>query len=108
MNAGGILPKLFLNDTNIYKIMVFVDLAAKPHRISWEANLGQVEIPFDSIPFYVVGFQVLECQHGKNRNLYQKQKTIVKLADNSVADNQLTLKLADNSQNRDKYTFNQF
>ncbi len=59
MNAGGILPKLFLNDTNIYKIMVFVDLAAKPHRISWEANLGQVEIPFDSIPFYVVGFQVL-------------------------------------------------
>ncbi len=54
--------------------MVFVDLAAKPHRISWEANLGQVEMPFDGIPFYVVGFQVLECQHGKDRNLYQKQK----------------------------------
>ena len=52
----------------------FADILVKSHRIAWEAKIGNEDIPFDGVPYYVVGFQVLECQHGKDRNIYQKQK----------------------------------
>ncbi len=55
-------------------LIIFAGIPTKNHRVTWEANLGPTELPFDGIPFYVVGFQVLECQHGKDCNLYQKRK----------------------------------
>lgn len=56
----------------------FAGILVKSHRIAWEAKIGDVNIPFDGVPYYVVGFQVLECQHGKDRNVYQKQRHALK------------------------------
>ena len=47
----------------------------KPHHIWWQSKSGtEKPIPFDGVPFYLVGTSVLEYQHGMDRNIYQKKK----------------------------------
>ena len=54
---------------------MFLDIGKTSHRLQWEAKIGPNGIiPFDGIPFYVLGTQILECQHGTDRNMYQKRK----------------------------------
>ena len=60
---------------NFIPLICFLDIGKAPHRIHWEAKVGpHGSIPFDGVPFYVVGTHIMECQHGIDRNLYQKRK----------------------------------
>ena len=49
---------------------MFLDIGKTSHRLQWEAKIGPNGIiPFDGIPFYVLGIQILECQHGTDISL---------------------------------------
>uniref|UniRef100_H2YM93 Uncharacterized protein n=1 Tax=Ciona savignyi TaxID=51511 RepID=H2YM93_CIOSA len=44
------------------------------HLISFESDRGNVRIPFDGIPFMVIGTKVLQCQHGKDSHKRSKER----------------------------------
>ena len=46
-------------------------------RVLWQSKSNsktEAAIPFDGVPYALVGTYVLECQHGVDRNIYQKNK----------------------------------
>lgn len=44
------------------------------HRIHWEVKKGLPEIPYDGVPFIILGYEVRECQHGPDRNIQKKEQ----------------------------------
>jgi hypothetical protein len=64
--------------TKYSTISDFIDLNdGASRRVLWESKSSsktEAAIPFDGIPYFLVGNHVLECQHGVDRNVYQKNK----------------------------------
>ena len=50
--------------------IISTDPSAKPHRVLWKDDY----IPFSGVPFFVLGEKLLECHHGKDRNVGAKRK----------------------------------
>ena len=44
----------------------------------------RVDLSFDGIPFVLIGEKVLECHHGKDRNITHKQKYQLKASEKKV------------------------
>nr|XP_009857571.1 uncharacterized protein LOC100177403 [Ciona intestinalis] len=50
------------------------DWQKSSHFISFESERGNIRIPFDGIPFMVIGTKVLQCQHGKDSHKKSKER----------------------------------
>ncbi|XP_060558725.1 uncharacterized protein LOC132719009 isoform X2 [Ruditapes philippinarum] len=61
--------------TNKLKLPVHSELVSKK-RVFWEEHSSQIlPLPFDGVPFIVVGRQVRECSHGPDRHKSAKCKS---------------------------------
>ena len=52
-----------------------IDPFDRPHKVLWKDQ----HIKFSGVPYFVPGEKLLECQHGKDRNLeviYQTRATV--------------------------------
>ena len=49
---------------------LYLDFTKKKHKVYWSDDI----VPFTKVPFCVVGAKVLDCQHGKDRNVKLKIK----------------------------------
>lgn len=57
-------------------LVVLIDYKKGSHRLYWEdpKEGNRTKIKFTGVPFYIMGFKIFDCQHGKDRNASLKRK----------------------------------
>ncbi|CAK8675715.1 calcium-responsive transcription factor-like [Clavelina lepadiformis] len=65
--------------SNVKKGFGNIDINEKPRKLFWEdtqkSKVTRECLLFDGVPFYILGKKVFTCEHGRNKNKYQRKQS---------------------------------